>query len=281
MTTSQSELTTSLSGANITFVGGGNMAMSLIKGLVKDHQGQIRVSDPDKQQLARYEGLPVDTFTDNNAALEGSDILVLAVKPQLASTVLTNLSTISTNHLVISIAAGIDLASLTAWTNAAQPIVRCMPNTPALLGAGMTTLFANNHCEDKHKQQAEGLLNAAGETLWVDKEHLLDAVTAVSGSGPAYYFLLMEAMVLAGVKLGLSEEIATKLTLQTAYGSAQMGLAGEDTPTVLREKVTSPGGTTAAALKVMQDNNLSEIIDQALAAANSRAAELAEEFGHK
>ena len=269
------------SAPNLTFIGAGNMAGSLVRGLV--HAGHdpacIRVADPIESQLENFASLGVPTFTDNNAALSGADVVVLAVKPQIASSVVSALTQLQTAQLLVSIAAGITIDSLTAWTSADQAIVRCMPNTPALLGAGMSALFANQHCSDSQRQSAEQVLRAAGDTIWVSEEEALDAVTAVSGSGPAYFFLLMEAMVAAGENLGLDHATATRLTLQTAYGAALMARDSEDSPAVLRQNVTSPGGTTAAALQVMQERGLPGIVEDALQAAAQRSAELAVEFG--
>ena len=265
----------------LTFIGAGNMAGSLIQGLLRDGHDPalLRVADPIEAQLEKLAPLGVDTFVDNNAAIEGADVVVLAVKPQVAADVVGALTDLQAQQMLLSIAAGINLSSLTAWTNPAQAVVRCMPNTPALMGAGMSALYANEHCSAEQNAAAEYILNAAGDTLWVDTEKALDAVTAVSGSGPAYFFLLMEAMVEAGVGLGLDHDTATRLTLQTAYGAALMARDSEDSPGVLRKNVTSPGGTTAAALQVMLDNDMPATIVSALQAADARAAELAEEFG--
>ena len=184
-------------------------------------------------------------------------------------------------QLLVSIAAGIDSESLKLWTSDTQPIVRCMPNTPALLGAGMTALYANEYCDNDHQQTANTILSSAGKTVWVDQESKLDAVTAVSGSGPAYFFALMEAMVEAGVSLGLDREMATQLTVQTGVGAALMADRTDDNPATLRANVTSPGGTTEAALTVMRDAGFNEIMRDALDAAARRSQTLAREFGGK
>ena len=257
------------------------MAMSLVQGLLNQgvHRDNFQICDPDEQQRQRFDDMAIKTFADNSEAVAKSHIVVLAVKPQIAAQVLTNMPTLTEKQLLISIAAGIDLASLQNWTTDNQPIVRCMPNTPALLGEGMTGLFANDSCSSNHKEQAQLLLTAAGSTLWVEDEALLDAVTAVSGSGPAYFFLLMEAMVEAGEQLGLSSDVAKQLTLQTALGAAKMALQGEHSPAQLRTNVTSPGGTTAAALDAFAEAGFNNTVIQALNAAHQRAGELAEEFG--
>ena len=263
------------------FIGAGNMAFSLVKGLLNDGwaPAHLRVSDPQEQQLTKFADLGVTTTADNNEVVQSCSAVVLAVKPQVAGAVLGTLSTLRSEQLLISIVAGINIGSLTAWTAPEQAIVRCMPNTPALIGAGMTALFANRSCSAEQSNLAQSVLNTAGQTLWVEQEQMLDAVTAVSGSGPAYFFLLMEAIIAAGIELGLSPEIATKLTLQTAQGAALMAKQSADAPATLRHNVTSPGGTTAAALDVMQDAQMQQTIKSAVTAAQCRAAELAVEFG--
>lgn len=265
----------------LAFIGGGNMATSLIRGLLNSgfSPQKISVSDPVAAQLETLSELGVQTFTTNDDAVAGRDAVVLAVKPQVAQKVVAELNTLQPHQLLISIVAGINTASLYTWANPEQAIVRCMPNTPALLGAGMSALFAGQRCQPDQRHIAETLLSATGKTLWVDHEQALDAVTAISGSGPAYFFLLMEAMIDTGIDLGLDRETATNLTLQTAFGAALMAQKSDESPGVLRHNVTSPGGTTAAALAVMMDAQLPDIIERALHAANTRAGELAEEFG--
>ena len=271
----------SQSDLNIAFIGAGNMAAALVQGLISQgfEPTRLHVADPVQAQVDKLAAAGAQPQPSNEAAVAAADVVVLAVKPQVAADVVGAINTLDTSKLLVSIAAGIDLRSLAAWAPEGQPIVRCMPNTPALYGEGMTGLYANDACSDDQRAQAEQVLTAAGRTLWVDEERALDAVTAVSGSGPAYFFLLMEAMVDAGASLGLSRETATELTLQTAYGAALMAKRSEDGPGTLRENVTSPGGTTAAALAVLQDADLAATIKEALAAADTRAAELAREFG--
>ena len=265
--------------SKIAFIGGGNMAYALIKGLVNSQPDcVITVADPFPAARERYTDLNVTPTSDNEAAIAGAEAVVLAVKPQIAKQVMQTLG-LQANQLLISIAAGINVASLQTWTSARQPVVRCMPNTPALVQQGATALFANATCTPAHKALATAILNAVGRCAWVEEEPLLDAVTAVSGSGPAYFFLLMESMIAAGVELGLTEQQATELTLQTAYGAAAMARQSDDRPATLRQNVTSPGGTTAAALDVMQQAQVPSTIHKALSAARQRAAELAEEFG--
>lgn len=256
------------------------MAYALVQGLQSggNQSWQICVADPFPEQLEKYSATAATTFVDNNEAIQGADVVVLAVKPQVASGVVSELS-LQPQQLLISIAAGINITSLQAWTHPEQAIIRCMPNTPALIQAGATGLLANDHATQDQRALAEQILAAVGTSLWVNSEANLDAVTAVSGSGPAYFFLLMESMVNAGVELGLTRSEATQLTLQTAYGAARMAQQSEEEPATLRHNVTSPGGTTAAALAVMREGLLPETIQRALGAANQRAAELAEEFG--
>lgn len=265
----------------LAFIGAGNMASSLVRGLISDgaNASDLRVADPVPAQREKFAELGVSTYADNNEAVNGADLVVLAVKPQIAKSVVNELDALQPNQVLLSIAAGINLTSLGQWSSVEQAIVRCMPNTPALFGAGMSALFANQQCDPAQRQLAETTLAAAGATLWVKQESELDAVTAVSGSGPAYFFLLMEAMVDAGLGLGLDQQTATTLTLQTAYGAALMARDSDASPAVLRQNVTSPGGTTAAALEVMMERGMPTIIHAALVAADARAAELAQEFG--
>ena len=269
-----------MSDATIAFIGGGNMARSLISGLLSagTEPEKISVSDPLPAQRELLEEFGVRVTDDNDAALAGADVVVLAVKPQVLGEVLTRLPLTQT-QLLVSIAAGVPVQAMSAWTRSDQPIVRCMPNTPALLGAGMTALFAGPTVNESGRDLAESILAAAGRTLWVDEEAKLDAVTAVSGSGPAYFFYLMEAMIEAGIEQGLDVETATELTLETAYGAALMARERTDTPAVLRANVTSPGGTTAAAIAALDAADAAATIRRALAAAGERSRTLAKEFG--
>jgi pyrroline-5-carboxylate reductase len=264
----------------ITFIGAGNMARSLIVGLLQDHANvALRVSDPDQMQLdaIRKHWPAVFTSTDNNEALAGADVVVLAVKPQVMREVVESLAEQAqrSRPLFISIAAGIREQSLNGWLGGNMPIVRCMPNTPALVQAGATGLYANPHVAEAQRSAAESILRAVGITCWFEDESKLDAVTAVSGSGPAYFFLVMEAMQAAAEKLGIPAEDAHLLVVQTALGAARLALESNDPPAELRRKVTSKGGTTEAALKVLNDGGLSELFGKALAAAENRSRELA------
>lgn len=268
---------------NITFIGGGNMARSLIGGMVANGicTSNITVSEPVeilRSQLAADFGIRV---TDNNAdAIANADCLLVAVKPQVLKEIISPLAEqlCRARPLIISIAAGITEPLLNAWSGDGQSIVRCMPNTPALVQEGATALYANRQVSSEQKQLAEQILSAVGLTLWVEQESQLDAVTAVSGSGPAYFFAFIEAMQAAGEKLGLSAEQAKQLTIQTALGAARMAAESDDEPSVLRAKVTSKGGTTFAALQSFAASDLNGIVDNALCAAHARSIELGKEL---
>jgi pyrroline-5-carboxylate reductase len=264
----------------ITFIGAGNMARSLIVGLLQDQANVVlRVADPDEHQLdaIRKHWPEVATTTDNLEAMQGADVVVLAVKPQIMRNVTENLASNAqlSRPLFVSIAAGIREEALNRWLGGNQAIVRCMPNTPALVQAGATGLYANQHVSDSQRSAAESLLRAVGITVWFDDETQLDAVTAISGSGPAYFFLVMEAMQAAAAQLGLRPEEAHLLIVQTALGAAKLALESDDLPGELRQKVTSKGGTTEAALNVLTTGGLHELFAQALQAAASRSRELA------
>ncbi len=270
--------------SQIAFIGGGNMATSIIGGLVKGGDvkaSMIHVSDPGAEQRARLsKDFGIKVHEDNLDAIAKADVVILAVKPQMMKEVLQPLQATlnSRQPLLISIAAGISMESLASWSGC-KALVRCMPNTPALLGRGATGLFASPAVSIDQRNQADSLLSAVGLTVWVKNESEIDAVTAVSGSGPAYYFLLMEAMIAAGQKLGLSKETATRLTLQTAAGAAEMALKSDVDPAELRRRVTSPGGTTERAIATFEAAHLRDIVDAALKAANDRGAELSQQLG--
>ena len=264
----------------ITFIGAGNMARSLIIGLLQDKANVLlRVADPDPQQLdaIRQHWPDVQATQDNAEALQGADVVVLAVKPQVMREVLEPLADLAqrTRPLVISIAAGIREAALNQWLGGNLPIVRCMPNTPALVQTGATGLVANAQVSQAQRNLAESILRAVGITVWFAEEASIDSVTAVSGSGPAYFFLVMEAMQAAAQNLGMSAEDAQLLVVQTALGAARLALESGEPAAELRRKVTSKGGTTEAALKVLNDGGLPALFEQALQAAAQRSRELA------
>ena len=271
------------SNVRLGFIGAGNMARSLIGGLLKqgfDAQ-HIIASDPSAQCLQMVRDLGAQTAESNAALVASVDVVVLAVKPQVMADVLQPLAPLISQHkvLLVSIAAGINCASLSAWSSPTAPIVRCMPNTPALLQCGATGLYANARVSSQQRDLAQSILEAVGLAIWVDSEDQLDAVTALSGSGPAYFFLLMELMQANGEQLGLSAPMARALTLQTALGAAKMALDAEVDTATLRAQVTSPNGTTEAAIKSFQSNDFSKLVEQALNAAHQRSIDLAKELG--
>ncbi|WP_371232613.1 pyrroline-5-carboxylate reductase [Pseudomonas sp. QE6] len=276
-----------MSSTRIAFIGAGNMAASLIGGLRAKgvEASHIRASDPGAEQRAKIAAEHgIEVVADNASAVAGADVVVLAVKPQVMKDVCQALApALSGNALIVSIAAGIPCASLERWLGPVdgQPraIVRCMPNTPALVGLGASGLYANASVSAAQREQAQKLLSAVGIALWLDAEKQIDAVTAVSGSGPAYFFLLMEAMTAAGEKLGLSREVAGQLARQTALGAAQMATTSDVDPAELRRRVTSPNGTTEAAIKTFQANGFEALVEKAVGAADHRSAELAEQLG--
>ncbi len=264
----------------VAFIGAGNMARSLIVGMLQEAGNlQLRVSDPDQNQLdvIRSYGSQIFTSTDNAAALQGADVVVLAVKPQMMRTVIEPLQDLAQKQrpLFVSVAAGIREESLNAWLGGHLPIVRCMPNTPALVKAGATGLYANPQVSKEQRSLAESILRTVGITLWFEDEAKLDAVTAVSGSGPAYFFLVMEAMQAAAESLGLKPEDAQLLVVQTALGAARLALESDQKPAELRKQVTSKGGTTEAALNKLNTGGLVPLFAEALQAAAQRSKELA------
>ena len=271
-----------MSKTRIAFIGAGNMASSLIGGLLAKglDAAQIRASDPGAETRAKVTAEHgIEVFADNAQAVQDADVIVIAVKPQAMKAVCQNLRPhLKPHQLLVSIAAGITCASLLNWLGN-QPLVRCMPNTPALLGKGVSGLFATADVTAEQRQHADELLSAVGIVLWVDTEAQIDAVTAVSGSGPAYFFLLIEAMTAAGVKLGLPREVAEQLAQHTALGAAHMAVASDVDAAELRRRVTSPAGTTEAAIKSFQADGFEAIVEKALSAAAHRSAEMAEQLG--
>ncbi|GAB3678765.1 pyrroline-5-carboxylate reductase [Salinisphaera aquimarina] len=268
---------------SIVFVGGGNMATSLISGLrsAGHDGGAITVVEPDddkRDSLSRDYGVNCVANADGDTL--AADVLVLAVKPQMMRNVTQDLATrmAHARPLVISIAAGVPLAGLRAWLGEELAYVRCMPNTPSLIGAGATGLYADDSVNAEQREIAEAVLATAGMTAWVAREELLDAVTATSGSGPAYFFAFMEAMQAGARELGLDEHTARELVLHTALGAARMAIESGDDPGTLRKKVTSPGGTTERALDTFADGELSQLVRKAMQAAADRADSLGQEL---
>lgn len=264
----------------IAFIGGGNMARSLVGGLVsKGHPaGAIRVAEPvEALRAALAADFGVRVHEAAPAAADGAGTWLLAVKPQVMRAVCESLAPLAQAQrpLVVSIAAGITTGQLEAWLGGEAAVVRTMPNTPALLGAGATGLYANARVTPGQRDAAEALMRAAGLTAWIPDEALMDAVTAVSGSGPAYVFLLAEAMQAAGEAQGLAPDAARTLVLQTILGAARMLSESGEPAATLRQRVTSPGGTTQAAIGSFEGNGFRRIVDEAIAAATRRGRELA------
>lgn len=268
----------------ITFIGCGNMGRSLIGGLINDGYpanciSGVDINDAQRSQTHNQYGIEV---LDNTAhTVPGAHVVVLAVKPQAMKDTVVPLRDIFAKEkpLLISIAAGIRLDDLARWAGDGLAIVRAMPNTPALVGTGAAALCANTNVNDTQHDIAETIMRSTGIVTWVDDEILIDAVTALSGSGPAYYFYIMEIMEKAGVELGLTKDQARLLTIQTALGAAKMAMESEHDPEELRKQVTSPGGTTEQALEVMQAGGLDELFSKAIHAAFQRSQELAKILG--
>ena len=268
----------------IAFIGGGNMARSLVGGLVADGMpaARLQVAEPDPARRAALEQeFGIRTSADNAAAAATADVLVLAVKPQVMPGVARELSgpLAGRGALVISIAAGIRNADLARWLAGAAAVIRAMPNTPALLGCGATVLCAGPGARTIHREQAEAIMRSVGSVSWVEDEAQMDAVTALSGSGPAYFFLLTEAMADAAAGLGLAPELARLLAVETALGAARMAIESDDDIAALRRRVTSPGGTTEAALEALEAGGFRALVAGALARAEARSRELADLFG--
>ncbi len=271
----------------IGFVGGGNMASALIAGLVgktvaaaeKEHH-QIHVIDVNPDALDKLkQQFGVTTALQIDAAIASCDVIVLAVKPQQMQDALALLLPYVSTQLILSIAAGIRSSDLSRWLNGYSAVVRSMPNTPALIGQGITGMFAMAGVSSSQRAMADAIMNAVGSTLWLEEENLIDSVTAVSGSGPAYIFYFMEAMQQAAQEMGLNEEQSRQLTLATFVGGAQLAKQSSEPVSTLRERVTSKGGTTHAALTSMAQSDVKHAIVQAMKAAEGRSRELGEEFG--
>ncbi|KAF3978723.1 MAG: pyrroline-5-carboxylate reductase [Methylococcales symbiont of Iophon sp. n. MRB-2018] len=270
----------------IGFIGGGNMASSLIRGLIASgHPANLLwVSDTNQKTLDTLSSnLQVNISVDNNVIVEQVDVIVLAVKPQILNTVAEQIAPLlqKRNTLVVSIAAGISQDSLGKWLGQNCAVVRCMPNTPAMVQTGATALHANSEVSVEQKGLAENILRAVGISLWVDHESEMDAVTAVSGSGPAYFFLLMEAMEQAALEMGLDENTARLLIQQTALGAAKIALESDESSKQLRQRVTSPGGTTQQAIETFEKGGFVQLVSKALHAARDRSIEMSKQLGEQ
>ena len=267
----------------ISFIGGGNMAQALISGLIGcgTEPSLITVADPNldiREQLAAKGLNTVDPTTDSKAAVIGADIVVLAVKPQVMKAVVGTFADALDTQLVISVAAGLSTDLLSDMLHGYRNIVRAMPNTPAMIQMGATGLYGTEDISAEQKQLATAMMEASGLVMWVEDEAHMHAVTAVSGSAPAYMFYIIESMVDGAVALGLDREQASSLAMQTMLGAAKMAMDSEDTPAELRRKVTSPNGTTQAAIESMQGNDIGRQIGEAMQACYDRSEALSKEM---
>ncbi len=272
--------------SRITFIGCGNMGRSLIGGLVANGLPVNSITGTDlnaEQRQSTASQYNIEVLEDNQQAIKDADVVVIAVKPQSMEDTLKPIKTTLSQGkpLLISIAAGIQLSHLGKWAGEELAIVRAMPNTPALIQSGATALCANKNTSSAQRDLAETIMRSVGLALWLEDENLMDAVTALSGSGPAYYFLIMEVMEKAAIQLGISQEHARILTLQTAFGAAKMALESNHDAASLRKQVTSPGGTTEQALNVLMNGDIENLFREALEAAQKRSAELATSLGGK
>ena len=272
-----------LDNKKISFIGGGNMAQALISGLMSCgiKPSLITVADPNSEARAQLaaKGLnTVDPTTDATAAVIDADIVVLAVKPQVMKAVVSDFADILDKQLVISVAAGLSTEILSDMLGGYGNIVRAMPNTPAMIQMGATGLYGTDDISAEQKQLATAVMEASGLVMWVEDEAHMHAVTAVSGSAPAYMFYIIEAMVDGAVALGLDKEQASALAMQTMLGAAKMAMGSEDAPSELRRKVTSPNGTTQAAIESMQANDVGRQIGEAMKACYERSQALSEEM---
>ncbi len=279
----QSSSNEALNNKKISFIGGGNMAQALISGLISCgvKPESITVADPsaDIRQQLEAKGLnTVDPTADATAAVIGADLVVLAVKPQVMKAVVSGFTEVLDKQLLISVAAGLSTDILSAMLGGYQNIVRAMPNTPAMIQMGATGLYATDSITEQQKELATAAMEASGLVMWVDNEEHMHAVTAVSGSAPAYVFYFIESMVSAAVAQGLDQEQASKLAIQTVMGAAKMAMDSIDAPSELRRKVTSPNGTTQAAIESMQANEIGRQIGEAMQACYDRSQALSEEM---
>jgi len=262
---------------NVVFIGGGNMADALIGGLLKNGfaANQLRAVEVDGAARRRLsDKYRIECAAEARGTIRPGEVVVFAVKPQQMKEAARFSGLKDNANLVISIAAGVTLASLAGWLGGHAKLVRAMPNAPALIGAGVTGLYALPGVSDAEKKQAETILGAVSATVWIAEEALMDAVTAVSGSGPAYVFWFIEQLAAAGESLGLNQETSKKLALETVLGSAKLAAQSADPPAVLRARVTSKGGTTEAALKAFEEQKLAARFMRAVEAARDRGAEL-------
>jgi len=269
-----------MSDCNIAFIGGGNMARSLIGGLVSagTPSRTISVSEPQPELRNNLqEDFGINVHSDNISAATGARVIVLAVKPQVLQEVVVPLGRLVTKQqpLLVSVAAGVTAPSIERWVGGQPALVRVMPNTPALVGAGISTLYANENVDKNQRRLAETIMSAVGKTVWIEDESLMDTVTAVSGSGPAYFFYVMQAINDAAMNNGLDVATARLLTLETALGAARLALESAEDPGTLQKRVTSPGGTTEAAINVLDSSGVSDAFQNAVSQARTRGSDLA------
>lgn len=259
----------------LAFMGAGNIAQAIIGGLIEGgfNPEDIWAADPTVAQLDKVKSMQINTTTDNLVAVSEADIIIISVKPDVVESLAKEVSALASGKLFISVAAGVTTQSLVSWLGC-PTIIRCMPNTPALLQKGMTGLFATKSVNDENRKIGESILAAVGETRWFEKESDLDAVTAISGSGPAYFFYVIEVMQSAAEQLGLSREASRQLVLQTALGASEMAAKSIEPTAELRKRVTSPGGTTEAALNKLIDGGLESLFLDAILAAKNKSEEL-------
>ena len=270
----------------ISFIGAGNMASAIIGGMLDSgfKGADIWVSAPDDSHLQSIrKRFGVSVTTDNRYCAQQADIVILAVKPQVMADVCRDIAPVvqNTRPLMVSIAAGLEAGTLDEWLGGGLPLVRVMPNTPSLVGKGAAGLFANDQVSDKQKQSVEAVFSSIGSALWVAEENLLHAVTALSGSGPAYFFLMLEALEEAATEAGIEAETARKLAIQTMAGAAEMAGRSEHDPAQLKRNVMSPGGTTERAIHTFEDGGLRELVKKAYTAAFSRSEDMAKALAGK
>lgn len=259
----------------LTFIGGGNIALAIYGGLLEAGYPpqSITVSDPSAEQGALATAMGLTWHADNAAAIKTADIVLICVKPNWVETVCQDLRTVLQGQTLVSVAAGVTTAQITQWSGTNR-VIRCMPNTPALVKTGMMGLFSSPAVEPDIRLAVESLLTSVGLTTWFDQESDLDAVTAISGSGPAYFFYLMEAMIKAAESFGIEQSVARTLVIQTALGAATMAANSEHSPKALRQQVTSPGGTTEAACNLLTDADFTGLVTAACVAAKARSEAL-------
>lgn len=270
----------------ISFIGAGNMASAIIGGMLDSgfKAANIWVSAPDDNHLQSIrKQFGVSVTTDNRYCAEQADMVVLAVKPQVMASVCSDIAPVvqNTRPLMVSIAAGLEASTLDEWLGGGLPLVRVMPNTPSLVGKGAAGLYANDQVKEKQKTMVESVFNSIGSALWVDDESLLHAVTALSGSGPAYFFLMLEALEEAATDAGIAGETARALAIQTMAGAAEMAGRSEHDPGQLKRNVMSPGGTTEQAIQTFEEGGLRDLVKKAYSAAYKRSGEMAKELANK